>query len=94
MPHHGSRTSSSEIFVHALQPSLSVAQTGFANRYGFPDAEVVRRYLRDGSLTMDTSTGAVTVSWAEGSESFDAVQMQPNRESRREIALQWWQGHL
>ena len=44
VPHHGSKTSSTPGFVHALQPRLAVVQAGYRNRYGHPAAEVQARY--------------------------------------------------
>lgn len=43
-PHHGSRTSSSEAFLRAVQPTWVVVQAGRLNRYGHPAPEVVARY--------------------------------------------------
>jgi competence protein ComEC len=44
VPHHGSRTSSTAAFVATVAPSLAVISAGFDNRFGFPHAEVLRRY--------------------------------------------------
>ena len=44
VPHHGSKTSSGEAFLQALQPSLSLVQAGYRNRYGHPAAGVLARY--------------------------------------------------
>jgi competence protein ComEC len=48
VPHHGSRTSSSDPFLDAVQPRIAVAQLGWRNRYGHPAAEVEARYLARG----------------------------------------------
>src|SRR5690606_1469521 len=42
--HHGSKTSSSEGFLAALKPALSIFSTGADNRYGHPSLEVVERF--------------------------------------------------
>src|SRR5262249_19536128 len=44
VPHHGSKTSSSDAFLDAVQPSLAVVQTGYRNRFGHPAASVLERY--------------------------------------------------
>ncbi|HNG82431.1 MAG TPA: DNA internalization-related competence protein ComEC/Rec2 [Burkholderiaceae bacterium] len=44
VPHHGSRTSSSDAFLQAVAPRIAVAQLGWRNRYGHPAAEVEARY--------------------------------------------------
>ena len=44
VPHHGSKTSSSELLLEAVQPSLAVVQVGYRNRFGHPAAPVLERY--------------------------------------------------
>jgi competence protein ComEC len=62
VPHHGSKTSSTEQFLEAVQPAIAVAATGYYNRYRFPKAEVVERYFRHGISFYNTAlTGAFTV---------------------------------
>ena len=48
VPHHGSKTSSSQAFLDALTPGLALVQAGYRNRFGHPAAEVVQRYQRRG----------------------------------------------
>ena len=48
VPHHGSKTSSTDAFLDALQPSLAVAQAGYRNRFGHPAPVVVQRYQARG----------------------------------------------
>ena len=62
VPHHGSATSSSEEFVRKLQPGLALVSAGFNNRFGHPNAEVVRRYQAVGSRVMNTAYEG-TMSW-------------------------------
>jgi competence protein ComEC len=44
VPHHGSRTSSTEAFLDAVAPQWALAQMGYRNRYGHPAPDVVQRY--------------------------------------------------
>ncbi|MBL4900715.1 MAG: DNA internalization-related competence protein ComEC/Rec2 [Colwellia sp.] len=44
VPHHGSKTSSSELFITKLQPSTAVVSAGYLNRWHMPVTEVVQRY--------------------------------------------------
>ena len=44
VPHHGSKTSSSEIFLDAVQPRLALVQAGYRNRFGHPAGPVAARY--------------------------------------------------
>ena len=61
-PHHGSRTSSSDAFVAALDPDLAVVSAGRDSRFGHPHPEVVRRYAAHGARLLRTGeVGAVSV---------------------------------
>jgi competence protein ComEC len=44
VPHHGSRTSSTDAFLAAVAPAEAVMQVGWRNRYGHPAPEVLARY--------------------------------------------------
>ncbi len=62
VPHHASRTSSTVEFLQRVHPQLAVAQLGFENRYGFPHAEVLRRYDELGiPLCKTDRDGAITI---------------------------------
>lgn len=62
VPHHASETSSSVEFLSRVKPQVAVAQLGFENRYGFPRAEVVKRYDELGIPFCQTARdGAVTI---------------------------------
>jgi competence protein ComEC len=48
MPHHGSRSSSSDALLDAAAPAWASAQAGYRNRFGHPDAQVLARYMARG----------------------------------------------
>jgi competence protein ComEC len=48
VPHHGSKTSSSESFLDAVLPGLALAQAGYRNRFGHPAPPVLERYRERG----------------------------------------------
>ena len=58
VPHHGSRSSSSEAFVQALRPRVAVISCGRDNSFGHPHASVVARY-RDSLLLRTDQHGTV-----------------------------------
>ncbi|MEP7301674.1 MAG: DNA internalization-related competence protein ComEC/Rec2 [Caldimonas sp.] len=58
-PHHGSKTSSSAIFLDAVRPKVAVFQAGYRNRFGHPAAEVLQRYRERGiGIVASPSCGA------------------------------------
>ncbi len=44
VPHHGSRSSSSQSFIDCVSPQVAVISSGVNNRYGHPHQEIVERY--------------------------------------------------
>ena len=62
VPHHGSRTSSSEEFIAAVAPRWAIVPAGYRNRFGHPAREVLERYARAGVTVLRTDRdGAVSV---------------------------------
>ncbi len=60
VPHHGSRTSSSEAFIDAVAPQFALFPVGYRNRYGFPKADIAERYRqRDIRLLDSARHGAI-----------------------------------
>ncbi|MBU0499676.1 MAG: DNA internalization-related competence protein ComEC/Rec2 [Gammaproteobacteria bacterium] len=55
--HHGSRTSSSPLFVRTVAPQWTLIANGYRNRFGFPSAEVVRRWRAAGAGVLETADG-------------------------------------
>jgi competence protein ComEC len=61
-PHHGSKSSSSQAFLHKVHPRLIIISVGEGNRYGLPDPEVLTRYRKIGANVFRTdSHGAIEV---------------------------------
>jgi len=59
--HHGSNTSSSEIFLSAVKPNFAVVSAGKDNRYGHPRAEVLERAIAAGAEVISTiDQGTIT----------------------------------
>ncbi len=54
-PHHGSNTSSGPRLVAATTPRYVAFATGYANRWGFPRADVQRRWQDTGACLLSTA---------------------------------------
>jgi competence protein ComEC len=59
VPHHGSRTSSSEAFARAVHPALAIVSLGRDNRFRFPHAEAISRWRETGATILRTDEGAI-----------------------------------
>jgi competence protein ComEC len=72
VPHHGSKTSSTEAFLAAVNAPQAVIPVGYRNHYGHPKAAVLARYEsmgtrlwrtdRDGAVQVDLQAAGVHVS--------------------------------
>ncbi len=58
VPHHGSRTSSTEPFTRAVSPRYAVVSLGAGNRFGFPHPEAEARWRATGAAWLRTDEGA------------------------------------
>lgn len=82
VPHHGSRTSSSTVFLHAVAPQVALAQAGYRSRFGHPAAAVVDRYRAAGvRFERSDRCGA----WLWHSDGGDACE--------RQIDARYWHYH-
>ncbi len=61
-PHHGSKGSSTKIFLDKVDPESVIVSCGYKNRYGFPHPNTLKRYGVEGVKVFRTDLhGAVTV---------------------------------
>jgi len=64
VPHHGSKTSSSQQWLEAITPKMSLFAAGYRNRYRLPSQDIVQRYRELSSerpmrLLSTASSGAI-----------------------------------
>jgi competence protein ComEC len=84
VPHHGSRTSSSEEFIAALAPRWAIVPAGYRNRFGHPGREVLERYARAGVTLLRTDLdGAVSVILKQDAPEVSAERARAPRYWRR-----------
>lgn len=66
-PHHGSKTSSSNIWVNKLSPSLVIYTAGYRHRYGHPHKDVTARYRSVGARALNTAcSGSLVMKVVDG----------------------------
>lgn len=62
VPHHGSRSSSTEAFVSLAQPKIAIVTVGKGNPYRHPSEETLARYEQHGCRVYRTDRdGAITI---------------------------------
>jgi len=62
-PHHGSKTSSSKMFIEKVNPEVIIISSGRKSRFGFPHPSVLKRYKEKGCRILGTArNGAVSMS--------------------------------
>ncbi len=107
VPHHGSKSSSSEAFVSAARPSAAVVTVGRGNRYHHPSDEVISRYAssgtriyrtdRDGAIVLSADGGVLkAVTWNERelnriSRASRASIWEQERENLKRMYLRKWE---
>ncbi len=65
-PHHGSKTSSSQRFLDAVDPEYILIPVGYRNRYRMPHAAVIARYKSKNIPILKTfNSGAITVKFGQ-----------------------------
>ena len=56
--HHGSKTSSSKVFINEIEPKYSIISVGKNNRYGHPNKEVLDN-LKDSKIYRTDKDGSI-----------------------------------
>jgi len=85
IPHHGSKTSSTEAFIDAVQPKLALLPVGYRNRFRHPHADVQARYdARNIPIRRTDWDGAITLKFAVDANG------KPTVESYRTSSQRYW----
>ena len=75
VPHHGSRSSSTQGFVDAVTPKVAIIPVGRRSRFGHPHPEVVERWRQSGAELKTTgSKGTIAVKTDGETLTFEAFQ--------------------
>jgi competence protein ComEC len=61
VPHHSSRSSSTQEFIAAVSPRWAILPVGYRNRFGHPDAQVLERYRAGGARLLRTDRGGAVL---------------------------------
>lgn len=86
-PHHGSKTSSSALFVDAVKPRYVLYSVGYRNPYRHPHSDVAARYAKAGATAYDSATnGAIEIHFGR-----DGQVVSLYREKSRRY---WFASHL
>jgi competence protein ComEC len=74
VPHHGSRSSSSEAFIQAVSPTIASVSVGYRNAYDFPAKEVIDRYRQFGSQIVRTDHSGAQIYHYDASKGLEVAQ--------------------
>ena len=85
VPHHGSRTSSTDAFIDAVSPAMALVPVGYRSRFRHPNSAVMDRYaVRKIPIYRTDFLGAITLKFAR-----DANGM-PSLSTFRQDRQRYW----
>ena len=80
VPHHGSKTSSTNEFISAVAPKYAFIPTGYRNRFGFPKQDIMSRYETHGVETLVSyKTGEISAKFRKGGLQIDEFRTSNRR---------------
>jgi competence protein ComEC len=101
VPHHGSKTASSRVFLEEARPQIAICTAGMGNAYGHPHAETIsalhsvgaRTYVTgiDGTINVTTDGKTYTVAT---SRQATALIRPESRDTTAPVISQIWVSHI
>ena len=84
-PHHGSKTSSSQAFLEAVDPDYILIPVGYKNRYRMPHSSVLQRYNDLGIPILQTyKSGAISVRFGDnGQKSSNKIPLEYRKNQQK-----------
>jgi competence protein ComEC len=83
VPHHGSKTSSTEALLDTVQPKLAALPVGYRNRFRHPHADVEARYAaRNIPIRRTDWEGAITLKFAADAKGEPAIETYRSQRQR------------
>lgn len=64
--HHGSNSSTGEVFLQKVDPAVAVISCGYQNDYGHPDAEVLQRLKKENVTVYRTDSQGTISLYSDG----------------------------
>jgi len=64
-PHHGSKTSSTQPFINAVNPKIVLFPVGYLNRFHHPHPDIVARYYSSEQLLNTAQHGAISIKFSD-----------------------------
>jgi competence protein ComEC len=82
VPHHGSRTSSTPGFLHAVTPHTALVQAAYRSRFGHPAPDVQARY---GAMDIELKRSDACGAWR-----WNSVDPPGSARCERKTAARYW----
>jgi len=80
VPHHGSKTSSTNEFISAVAPKYAFIAAGYRNRFGFPKQDIMSRYETHGvEMLVSYKAGEISAKFREGGLQIDEFRTKNRR---------------